>query len=78
MLSTWDAAPAVLNRMFYNVRKGETTYASAGTAGNDCIILHATRVGPGASNDKTLFLEDEYHSALKTSTLYPTSTIYWM
>ena len=55
----WDAAPAVLNRMFYNGRKGAATYASALTVDNDCVVLHATRAGPGASNDKTLILDDE-------------------
>ena len=66
----WDAAPAVTNRMFYNGRKGAATYASVVTVDNDCIVLHATRVGPGASNDKTLILDDEYHNALQTNTLY--------
>ena len=66
----WDAAPSVLNRMFYNGRKGAATYASVVTVDNDCIALHATRAAPGASNDKTLILDDEYHNALETNTLY--------
>ena len=66
----WDAAPAVLNRMFYNGRKGGTTYASVVTVDNDCVVLHATEAGPGASNDKTLILDYEYHNALQTNTLY--------
>ena len=56
----WDAAPAV-NRLFYNGRKGAATYASVVTVDNDCVVLHATEAGPGASNDKTLIL-DEYHN----------------
>jgi len=66
----WDAAPAVTNRLFYNGRKGAATYASVVTVDNDCIVLHATDVGNGASNDKTLILDDEYHTALQTNTLY--------
>ena len=66
----WDAAPAVLNRLFYNGRKGAATYASVVTVDNDCIALHATRAAPGALNDKTLVPDDEYHNALKTNTLY--------
>jgi len=37
---------------------------------NICIVLHATRADPGMSNDETLLLDDEYHNALKTNTLY--------
>ena len=66
----WDAAPAVTNRLFYNGRKGAATYASVVTVDNDCVVLHATEAGPGASNDKTLILDDEYHNALQTNTLY--------
>ena len=33
-------------------------------------MLHATEASPGASNDKTLFLDDEYHNDLQTNTLY--------
>ena len=60
----------MLNRMVYNGRKGAATYASVVAFDNDCIVLHATRAGPGASNDTTLILEDEYHAALQTNTLY--------
>ena len=60
----WDAAPAVTNRLFYNGRKGAATYASVVTVDNDCVVLHVTEAGPGASNDKTLNLDDEYHNAL--------------
>ena len=68
----WDAAPAVTYRLFYNRRKGAATYASVVTVDNDCVVLHATEAGPGASNDKTLILDldDEYHNALQTNTLY--------
>ena len=60
----WDAAPAVLNRMFYNGRKGAATYASVVTVDNDRMALQETSAAPGASNDKTLILDDEYHDAL--------------
>lgn len=66
----WEAAPAVTNRLFYNGRKGAATYASVVTVDNDCIVLHATYVRNGSSNDKTLTLDDEYHTALQTNTLY--------
>lgn len=55
----WDAAPAVLHRMFYDGRKGTATYTSAVMVDNDCIVLHAKRAAPGASNDKTIILDDE-------------------
>jgi len=62
----WDAAPAAINRMFYNGRKGVATYASVVTVDSDCVVLHATDAGPGASSDATL----PYHDALQTNALY--------
>ena len=62
----WDASPAVQNHLFYNGRKGAATYASVVTVDNDCIILYASRVGFGSSNDKTLIRDNDFHNALKT------------
>jgi len=66
----WDAAPAAINRMFYNGRKGAATYASVVTVDSDCVVLHATDARPSASSDATLTRDDEYHDALHTNALY--------
>ena len=66
----WDAAPAVHSHLFYNGRKRAATYASVVTVDSNCVILHATRAGYGASNDKTLALQDDYHDALKRESVF--------
>ena len=53
--------------MFYNGRKGAASgnvRESVVTVDNDRIALQETSAAPGASNNKTLILGDEYHDAL--------------
>ena len=66
----WDAAPASHTHYFYNGRKGGATYASIVTVDSDCIIMHATDGGYGASNDISLMLGNEFHEKLKKEDVY--------
>ena len=66
----WDSSPAVLNHLFYNGRKGAATYASVATVDDQCIILYASDADHGASNDKSLIRDNEFHEKIKVDPLY--------